>query len=380
MTNNILKYIHGTASVLEKKEVEDWINSSKENTQKFHQIKAQYIISSFEETEKSINLKKELSHFKKNLNRRHTQFWRTSLKHAAVIISFLVSAIYLAHTSGIFESAPVTPLITENSVTIKLNNGNIRVLNDNENIQVTDSKGNNIGVQSGNQIHYKNNITSQKLVYNTLTVPYGKHFDIILSDETRVYLNAGSSLRYPVNFIKGQTRKVFLNGEAFFDVSKDTQNPFVVTIDDLKIRVLGTKFNVSAYPEDLATKTALVEGSVALYQEKTYQPKKATLLKPGHLASLNKKKKNISLEEVDLSIYTSWIKGNILFRHEPFKNIIKKLERQFDVTIVNNDTTLNEVLFTASFNNADLEYILETFHKNFGINYTLNQKQIIINS
>ncbi|WP_139957225.1 FecR family protein [Flavicella sediminum] len=379
MTQKIVKYIQGTASITEQKEVENWIHASKENTQKFHRLKAECITASFDQTQATTNTYKELNTFKKNIHQRQAQLWKTPLKYAALLVCLIASSIYLANNTNLFEQDPVAPKISKNSITIKLNNGNIRVVKENENIDVKDSKGNKVGVQKGNKICYKKNSTKQKLIYNTLTVPYGKQFDVVLSDNTHVYLNAGTTLKYPVNFIKGKKRNVFLSGEALFDVSKDSLHPFVVHIDDLNIRVLGTKFNVSAYPEDLSAKTVLVEGAVALYQEKKYQAQKATMLTPGRLASLNKLDKNISLEKVDVSIYTAWTKGNILFRHEPFKNILKKLERQFDVTIVNNNEKLNDVLFTASFDNESLDYILKTFHTNFGINYTLNQKQITIN-
>jgi len=212
-----------------------------------------------------------------------------------------------------------------------------------------------------------------------LTVPYGKRFDIVLSDSTQVHLNAGTSIKYPVKFIKGKDREVHLTGEAFFEVAKDAGHPFIVNANGLNIRVLGTKFNVSAYPEDSTTKTMLVEGSVGLYQDIAYNPEKTTFLKPGHLASLNKANKDISVERAEISLYTGWMKGNLIFRHVPFKNIIKKLERHYNVVITNHNKALGNELFTASFDNATLEQVLETFQNNYGLEYRIEKDEIIIN-
>src|SRR5690606_28947840 len=143
-------------------------------------------------------------------------------------------------------------------------------------------------------------------------------------------LNAGTSLKYPVKFIKGKNREVYLTGEAFFEVAKDAAHTFIVNANGLNIRVLGTKFNVSAYPEDNTTNTVLVEGSVGLYQGGAYDSEKATFLTPEHLASLDKTNKDITIENAETSLYTAWINGNIILRHVVFKNIIEKLERQYN--------------------------------------------------
>ena len=110
--------------------------------------------------------------------------------------------------------------------------------------------------------------SAETLVYNTLKIPYGKQFEVELSDGTIVHLNSGTTLRYPVAFLKNQNRKVFLTGEAFFEVAKDKAHPFTVSTQELNVEVLGTKFNASSYTEDVTTDIVLVEGKVALYKDK----------------------------------------------------------------------------------------------------------------
>ena len=114
-----------------------------------------------------------------------------------------------------------------------------------------------VGNQNGNKIVYDTETTLEKLVYNTIKIPYGKRFELQLSDGTIVHLNSGTTLKYPVKFIASGNRQVFLDGEAFFDVAKDKTHPFVVNADNLNVRVLGTHFNVSNYPEDKLTDIVL---------------------------------------------------------------------------------------------------------------------------
>src|SRR5690606_20172851 len=152
----------------------------------------------------------------------------------------------------------------EESITITLDNGTIETLGIDENKVVRDADGNIIGTHNKSKLTYTGVSKGEELVYNTLNIPYGKQFDVVLSDGTHVFLNSGTSLRYPVTFIKGKDRTVFLSGEAYFEVAKDEGHPFVVDANEIQIEVLGTKFNVSRYPEDSNINTVLVEGSIEL--------------------------------------------------------------------------------------------------------------------
>ncbi|MGK4568546.1 FecR family protein [Flavobacterium sp. 3HN19-14] len=127
-----------------------------------------------------------------------------------------------------------------------------------------------------------------------------------MSDGTVIHLNSGTTLRYPVKFIAGENRQVFLDGEAYFDVAKDKAHPFIVNADKLNVRVLGTHFNVTNYPEDDQTDVVLVEGSVGLYgSNTTFDATKNTVLKPGYKGSFNKNTSSINTKPVVTDFYTS---------------------------------------------------------------------------
>lgn len=150
-------------------------------------------------------------------------------------------------------------------VTLQLEDGSLKEINE-ATIQVISTKEGEVTLsQNGNKLLYAD--VDQKIDtvihYNTLTVPYGKMFDVVLSDVTLVMLNSGSKLRYPVNFVEGGERGVYLAGEAYFEVTENKEHPFIVHSDKMNIRVLGTKFNVSAYPDDDQTTAVLAFGNIA---------------------------------------------------------------------------------------------------------------------
>lgn len=307
----------------------------------------------------------------------------SNLYKIAALIAIVFIAFYFFQNDFYQEpeasSAP-EKIINSNTITLKLNNGDIKVISEDDQKNIKDTKGNIIGIQKGNQLNYSYKNSTTKLIYNELSVPYGKQFDLLLSDGTRIKLNAGTSIKYPVQFIKGQNRKIYLNGEAYFEVAKDKEHPFIINADDINVSVLGTQFNMSYYPEDPEISTVLVEGSVLLYENGKENDKMSSiLLTPSHKASWNKIDKKMSVEKVDVDIYTAWKDGILLFKNAPFRNIKKKLERHFDITIENEFVFLDDQIYTASFGLETIEDILDSFKEDTPFEYLRENNKIIIN-
>ena len=172
------------------------------------------------------------------------------------------------------------------------------------------------------------------LLFNKLIVPFGKRSKIVLSDGSVVHLNAGTKFVFPEKFVSNQ-RTVFLSGEAFFEVTANKEKPFVVkTIEEkISIEVLGTKFNVSAYPIDSDILTVLTEGKVVVAEKNIFRTQK-TILKPGQLATWNKNNESINVKEVNTDNYTLWTSGLLYFESESIVNIVRKIERFYNVKIV----------------------------------------------
>ena len=322
------------------------------------------------------NVKVKASIWKK-VSRRTTRVapryfnWKTASSSAAVIIGLLVVGYVYFQNSGQLQKGP----LPQNAITLEMEDGSVRIIEENSLATLTNSKGAVLGQQKGNEIVYSDAEVGDELVYNTLKVPFGKRFELSLSDGTKAYLNAGSSLKYPVKFLRDRDRNVYITGEAFLEVAKDSLRPFIVNTEKMNVRVLGTKFNVSSYPEDDNSEVVLVEGAVSLYKANVnYDPREEVLLRPGFKGSFSKKSNEISKDSVITSLYTSWMKGELIFRNMSFSNIIKKLERHYNVTIVNNNTALAAKKFNANFGEAPLEKVLQELQANYGVEYTINDQ------
>ncbi|UTN05499.1 DUF4974 domain-containing protein [Flavobacterium bizetiae] len=324
------------------------------------------ILSSTKEEESVIEINPKKSNFKKYIS------------IAASIVVLL--GIGFAYQKDIFKTKTEPKFdFKSTDIVLQLENGNTQIISENNKVEVRDAEGNVVGNQDGDKIVYDDNSALEKTTYNTIKIPYGKKFRLQLSDGTLVHLNAGTTLRYPVKFIAGENRQVFLDGEAFFDVAKDKKHPFIVNADALNVRVLGTHFNVSNYLEDAATDVVLVEGSIGMYRSnEEFDAAKNTILKPGFKGSFNRENTVISTKAVITDIYTSWINGGLTFRNMTFKNIITKLERRYNVTIINKNEKLANEKFNASFSDESIEKVMSYFNDIHGINYTIKNNQILI--
>ena len=233
-------------------------------------------------------------------------------------------------------------------------------------------------IQKSDQLIYDNNIDIKELVYHSLKVPYGKRFNIVFSDGSKAYLNSGSFIRYPVKFIEDKKREVFLEGEAFFDVAENKNELFIVNSKGIYVEVYGTKFNVRNYSEDFNSDIVLVEGSVGINNSEVSE---LTILKPGFKGSVDKESFRVTTSKVNTKIYTSWIDGEVIFRNETFSQILKKLERLYNVTIINNKNESLDEVFNAAINveNENIEQVLEYFNKIYNIEYQIFNNKIIIN-
>ena len=379
----IVKYITSSISAQELDQLEIELKKPLNNQLFSDYIRLNYRIDrkmKSYDTEKSKRLL--LDKIKKDKSHLERFKYRSVLKYAAIVILSMTLGYFV--NENVTKDNPVKEFgPKENFITLELEDGNIQVISEDGTSEVIDSEGNVVGSQVGNQLVYTNGgkTGSGEPIYNTLHVPYGKHFELKLSDGSVAYLNSGSSLRYPVEFIIGKERRVYLTGEAFLEVAKDTDRPFILNAADLDIKVFGTKFNVSAYPEDQLKEVVLVEGSVGMYPgTELSDGGEGTLLVPGHKGSYDKAEGNITTEEVVTSIYTSWVNGVLVFRNMTFENILKKLERHYDVNIVNNNEKLASAKFNASFGDMPIHKILDYFKGEYNIDYTvINEHEIIVN-
>ena len=172
----------------------------------------------------------------------------------------------------------------------------------------------------------KENIDPAKLELNKLIVPAGKHFFLSLSDGSKVWINAGTTLEFPTTFAK-EKREITVDGEIYIEVAQDKTCPFFVITDEVKIEVLGTKFNVSSYKTDKQKSIVLVEGSI----QATTSSGASQKLRPNHLLGIVDN--NITIQEVDVFNHISWKDGLLCFENETLENILTRLSRYYDIHI-----------------------------------------------
>jgi len=264
----------------------------------------------------------------------HYKFW---LAAAAVFFLMLTAGLIF------FKSENLPPIKADivyhkqdippggNKAVLTLTDGEQVVLNDSTVHQLAKQTGSSIIKAAGGILIYKANSSAENSgtetgakIFNTITTPRGGQYQIILPDGTHVWLNAASSLKFPAAF-KGGRRLVELNGEAYFEVAKDKQKPFIVHTDNQEVEVLGTHFNVSSYANE-TTKTTLLEGSVKVLAQAHQK-----VLVPGEQAQTSTDAKVIKVMPVSVEDAIAWKNGYFVFNDEKLESIMQRVSRWYDV-------------------------------------------------
>lgn len=325
-----------------------------------------------EETKKE--LLREIRRDKKLTLRRNMY---RGLRYAAILVCFLAIGIYMFNKAD--QTVEIKIESKENAITLEHSDGSVEEISETGASSIKSKDGKLIANQIGNKITFNSAEISETVRYNTISVPYGKNITIVLSDSTEVTMNAGSRMTFPEQFVKGKKRKVRLFGEAFFKVSHDSEHPFVVGLDSLDVQVLGTTFNVANYAEDSTAEVVLVSGSVQLVPNVSAEVEKI-ILAPGFKGTFNKATSRIETVEVPTDLYTSWVNGYIVFRNAPFRNMMQKLERHYNVTISNPDGYLENEKFNATIDiqHESISQVLEYFSRIHNIHFEVDNDHITI--
>lgn len=271
----------------------------------------------------------------------------------------------------LFQEAPPVSIDSptdENAVTVVLDDGSAHEIEEGKTLLTTEEVISAFEETTSEPVSEK----AEAPVYHKLYVPYGKRIQLKLSDNTLVYMNSGSSLRYPKSFVEGYNREVFLEGEAYFKVTRNEKAPFIVNASEMDVRVLGTEFNVSSYKGEEQV-AVLVEGSVEVSAKNGVTPKRMV---PGQAARL--RDRELALAEVDVYRYTAWINGELVFDDQKFETILNTLERFYNVEINNTYKDLNEIKYNGRFDIESIEQVLNSFMATGDFDYEINKNQIII--
>lgn len=307
-------------------------------------------------------------------------------------LSAAASVLVLLGLAGYFylmplrpAAPPAGPALANNDISpggnkaiLTLDNGEKVVLEDAKNGVISQQGNAAVNKTDSGQLSYQSTgNTSAAIVYNTITTPYGGQYQVTLQDGTKVWLNAGSSLRFPAAF-SGDHRNVTLTGEAYFEVAKDKARPFFVTVGagaatPLTVKVLGTHFNINAYPEEQQHTVTLVEGAVKV----DYGAANA-LLAPGREAVLDKVSGRLQTAATDTESAIAWKNGYFIFDNEKVESIMRQISRWYDVKISYQGDVSKKAIGGSLSRSKNVSEVLNMLELTGTVHFKINGRRITV--
>ncbi|AXT59752.1 DUF4974 domain-containing protein [Aquimarina sp. AD10] len=318
---DLKKYIKGDASPEEKKSIIEWIRKDKKHQKQFNLLKAQYVAATLDSLN-TTDVNESYQRFSSKKTKKKTYYYTAIV--ASVMMPFLLLYFYSSFSN------------------------------------------NDLIVNTTNYL---------KFGTRTVSTEHGGFKTVVLPDGSTIVLNANSSISYPKEFTDS-LRKVTLIGEAFFDIKRNINMPFIVEAENLKIKVLGTSFNVKSYPKDEKIETTLVTGKVEVHKQNIEQ--NPIVLEPSERAVFDKKKSNIKVDKVDSNRIVAWQDGKLIFDNTPLKQVVLDLNRKYDVEFVIQSDSLLQYKYTGEFDNLKLEEVLELLKISSPINYKYEENKIML--
>jgi transmembrane sensor len=312
---------------------------------------------------------------------------RPTLSLKPLIFKIAIAAV-LFIAVGIFLYPHLRPLVKENEIAKKavivpggnkayltLGNGKRIELNDASRGQLAKEAGVEIRKTGDGQLVYsiKEQPASDQTLINTIETPKGGRYQVLLPDGTKVWLNAASKLTYPVSFTAKDSRKVELNGEAYFEVAKNDRLPFRVKTALQEIEVLGTHFNVMAYDDEKIIKTTLLEGAV-----KVAANHKQSLLYPGQQADLNRENQQIRITTAVKNKSVAWKNGYFMFTGDTIEDIMKQVGRWYDLEVEYRGNMSNKQFGGTYSMDKDIHELMKGLELTGMIHYKIEGRRIIV--
>lgn len=376
----IIEYCTGTLTKERAGILRQWIDQSAENRQLFEECLRVDKMSRMALGTERIRLQRAWSSITSKLHRgrRVRLIWTA----AASLVMFMTVALSLLFNlpSGDGDTELVKVVRIEpgtTKATLELANGTQVDLTQNDLKEIVVQNGSLIiNDTAGGLLYNRSEINKiEAPVFHTISVPVGGEYHFTLSDGSKVWINSGSELKFPVLFA-GEKREVFVKGEVYFEIEHNEKQPFIVCAGEVEISVLGTKFNVAAYPEENRILTTLAQGKVNV----SFEGGQVELV-PGFQAVADKSEKRLSKKEVDVSMYTSWINGVFEYENMTLASITTQLSRWYDVEFKFSVPEYRERRFTGVVKKYDdLNEVLKVIEKTTDVKFLINNKEIAVKS
>lgn len=368
----IAKYLQDQIDKEEKNKLNAWRKNSHENERLFRRLCSDSLwrlgvkeISSFDEEEgwKSVLAK----------TRKHrTLRWRKWSSVAAAVL-VLMGCGMLAWLKMPKAGEGISLLETKNAIRLNLASGKSFLLDSVRQIE----NGKTVMKNSGRQLVVETVESSkQEIEWNTIEVPRGTEYSLVLSDGTEIFLNAETVLRFPDQFKSDRKREIWLTGEAYFKVRRDTCRPFIVHSGGTEVRVLGTVFNVMAYENMPELQVTLLSGKVEVEENLN---RTSVVLAPGEQAVYDKNERTLEEKVVDVSYYSAWHEGLFAFRETPLTQVMEILARWYDFEVFFQNTQARDFVYTGKIKrHATLQEVLNRFRQTREFDFEIKGKTVII--
>ena len=375
----IVRALLGQLNGEELEQLENWRNESRENREFYDRVSDNERIRLKLADYAKVDVRKAFVRNQQMLRQRQRKHWMLqALPYAAVLIVGL--CVFL-----IFDNRkPESPIVAVSETVVEIPAGTRQaelVLASGEKIHLTG--GQNVKLKEGDseitisddKINYKKGSTSAREVFNLIRTPLGGEYTITLSDGTVVWLNAMSELKYPVEFI-GDKRVVKLTGEAYFDVKPDAAKTFIVEVENYQVKVLGTSFNISSYKDDACVYTTLCRGKVNVVNCVDHQEK---MLLPGNQLVCDLVTGSMDVRDVDVNLYTAWMKGRFEFDNYTVEKIFTILQRWYDVEVFYTNRQAGQQVFTGTLPRFDnLNAILNIMEEVSDVRFDLKGRTLFV--
>lgn len=374
----LLRYNRGELSEVEKERVEEILSKVKGLDELAGELKDKKRIENELSVVGSFNVEKALVRLKKREHGRKRLFlsWVAA---ASVVVIAGISVFLLLDRETDVVNLPVVEKIEPGKATVTLEMASgLKYRLDTLSSVVRNNRANVAFDNNGGVLKVKEQDSTgqlrQEVGRNVINVPYGGTYTVELCDGTKVYLNSGTKLEFPSRF-DGNVRSVSLKGEAYFEVVRNERKPFVVEVDEMKVKVLGTAFNVKSYVDEPGIYTTLVQGSVAILRDG--QPEKK--IKPGEQAYYNKSVGTLSVSPVDVDEFTAWKDGLFCFKDIALEEILRIVSRWYDLEIFYMNQEAKSVVYSGKMPMySSVEDVLRKFEISGDVRFELKGRTLTV--
>lgn len=365
---------------VERRELEAWRQLGPENEVLYRKLTNREKVSRYVEKRASIDMKKYAMAYDREIGLsvrgRMNKLWG----YAATILVLCVIGVTIwmneLKQNEANQLAQVTIEPGRAKALLVLDDGQEIELDDHETSKVLEESGIVI-VNDSSRVEYRPaSRMGEKEVMNKIIVPTGGEYNLILSDGTRVYLNAESVITFPKHFT-GERREVTLEGEAYFHVTASKEHPFIVKTKDMDVMVTGTEFNVKAYPDEMNVQTTLLQGVVTVFSG--FEKKEKMEIKPNQQAEWCRRSVKMRVREVDPDLFMAWKNGRFIFRQDRLGDIMRTLARWYGVEVVYLDESVKSMLFAGKLDRSEeITPILDVLRTTDKLSVDVKGKKIVI--